>query len=295
MAENYELAYEDYKNGMKQKDIAAKYNVSINTVKSWQQRKWKEMDNNNGASQKVCTPNKKSMHTKSGAPKGNKNAVGNTGGAPRGNSNAKGNKGGSAPTGNKNAVTTGEYETIMWDYLDDEERELYGSIETDPLHQIDRNVRELTIRQRRMMKRIKMVEDGLSETQRRVLQQLRKVKEAVTGADGKTVTVTKDRMVTVEIDETEFRAIDDILNIEEALTRITAQLVKATKHKHDIEKSYNEQQLILEQMQLKTEKIKADIAKVRSETRGPNAKNTVGVDLSNLTPEELRAIANSKR
>lgn len=59
MAENYELAYEDYKNGMKQKDIAAKYNVSINTVKSWQQRKWKEMDNNNGASQKVCTPNKK--------------------------------------------------------------------------------------------------------------------------------------------------------------------------------------------------------------------------------------------
>jgi len=39
MAENYKLAYVDYKNGMKQKDITAKYNVSINTVKSWQQRK----------------------------------------------------------------------------------------------------------------------------------------------------------------------------------------------------------------------------------------------------------------
>lgn len=295
MAENYELAYEDYKNGMKQKDIAAKYNVSINTVKSWQQRKWKGMDNNTDSSQKVCTPNKKSMHTKSGAPQGNKNAVGNAGGAPRGNSNAKGNKGGSAPTGNKNAVTTGEYETIMWDYLDDEEKEIFESIETDPLFQIDMTIRELSIRQRRMMKRIKKVEDGLSETQKRVLQQLRKVKEAAPGTDGKTVTVIKERMVTVEIDETKFRAIDDILNIEEALTRITAQLVKATKHKHDIEKSYSEQQLILEHMQLKSEKIKADIAKVRFETRGPNAKNTVGVDLSNLTPEELRAIANSKR
>ncbi|WP_313150838.1 phage terminase small subunit [Lysinibacillus capsici] len=270
MAENYELAYVDYKNGMKQKDIAAKYNVSINTVKSWQQRKWKEMDNITDASQKVCTPNKKSMHTKSGAPIGNKNALGNAGGAPRSNSNAKGNKGGSAPTGNKNAVTTGEYETIMWDYLDDEEKAIFDSIETDPLFQIDMTIRELTIRHRRMMKRINKVEDGLSDTQRRVLQQLRKVKEAATGADGKTVTVTKDRMVTVEIDETEFRAIDDILNIEEALTRITNQLVRAIKQKHNIEKSVLEQQIKLEQMQLNIEKTKTDIELTKIAIRKEN-------------------------
>lgn len=49
---NYELAEEDYMNGMKYKDIAEKYNVSINTVKSWKTRyKW-------------CKDNKKSMHTK---------------------------------------------------------------------------------------------------------------------------------------------------------------------------------------------------------------------------------------
>lgn len=60
MAEKYELAYIDYKAGMKQKEIAAKYDVSINTVKSWQQRKWKEMDAA-GANGKVCTPG---MHTK---------------------------------------------------------------------------------------------------------------------------------------------------------------------------------------------------------------------------------------
>ena len=62
MAEKYELAYVDYKAGMKQKDIAAKYDVTINTVKSWQQRKWKEMDAE-GAGEKVCTP-QESMHTK---------------------------------------------------------------------------------------------------------------------------------------------------------------------------------------------------------------------------------------
>lgn len=63
MAEKYELAYVDYKNGVKQKDIAAKYDVSINTVKSWQQRKWKEMDAT-GANEKVCTLKDKSTHTK---------------------------------------------------------------------------------------------------------------------------------------------------------------------------------------------------------------------------------------
>lgn len=36
-----EQAYEDYRNNMKYKDIAVKYDVSINTVKSWKKRyKW---------------------------------------------------------------------------------------------------------------------------------------------------------------------------------------------------------------------------------------------------------------
>ena len=37
----HELAYEDYLAGMKRKDIAAKYGVSLNTIKSWQSRHWK--------------------------------------------------------------------------------------------------------------------------------------------------------------------------------------------------------------------------------------------------------------
>lgn len=55
---NYELAEKDYKAGMKYKDIAAKYGVTLNTVKSWKTRYW-----NAEKKRKVCTQNKKSMHT----------------------------------------------------------------------------------------------------------------------------------------------------------------------------------------------------------------------------------------
>lgn len=42
--EKWELAFEDWKHGMKYKEIADKYTVSLNTVKSWASRKWKQFD-----------------------------------------------------------------------------------------------------------------------------------------------------------------------------------------------------------------------------------------------------------
>ncbi|WP_411829287.1 phage terminase small subunit [Paenibacillus kribbensis] len=82
----------DYKRGMKYKDIAEKYGVSLNTVKSWKQRhSW---------SRKKDAPAEKGVHTKKpGAPPGNKNAVGNRGGAP--------------PAGNSNAVTHGLFQKYL--------------------------------------------------------------------------------------------------------------------------------------------------------------------------------------
>ncbi len=57
--QNYELAYKDYCAGMKYKEIADKYGVTINTVKSWKTRyKWSKDE------KKVCTQNQKSVHTK---------------------------------------------------------------------------------------------------------------------------------------------------------------------------------------------------------------------------------------
>lgn len=84
-APNYELAENDYISGMKYKDIATKYNVTINTVKSWKTRyKWSK-----DKKKRVHTNNEKVCTQKVGAPKGNKNAIGNNGGAPEVNKNAE--------------------------------------------------------------------------------------------------------------------------------------------------------------------------------------------------------------
>ncbi|MED1779481.1 phage terminase small subunit [Bacillus subtilis] len=80
MAEKYIQAYKDYVKGMKYKDLAEKYGVSVNTIKSWKQR--------HGWERKKGAPIEKSVHTKKGGQPGNKNAVGNNGGAPQKNQNA---------------------------------------------------------------------------------------------------------------------------------------------------------------------------------------------------------------
>lgn len=56
---NYKLAEKDYIAGMKYKDIAAKYNVSINTVKSWKTRYNWSKKSVHTKDKKVCTQNKK--------------------------------------------------------------------------------------------------------------------------------------------------------------------------------------------------------------------------------------------
>ena len=61
---NYILAESDYVAGMKYKDIAAKYGVSKNTVKSWKKRYAWSRNKKTGCIQKGCTQNKKGAHKK---------------------------------------------------------------------------------------------------------------------------------------------------------------------------------------------------------------------------------------
>lgn len=80
MEEIHEQAEIDYQKGLKYKEIAEKYRVSINTVKSWKTRyKWERKSVR--TNKNVCTQKKKV-----GAPLKNKNAEGY--GAPEGNQNA---------------------------------------------------------------------------------------------------------------------------------------------------------------------------------------------------------------
>nr|WP_288810298.1 terminase small subunit [uncultured Anaerostipes sp.] len=61
---NYILAESDYVAGMKYKDIATKYGVSMNTVKSWKKRYAWSRNKKTGCIQKGCTQNKKGAHKK---------------------------------------------------------------------------------------------------------------------------------------------------------------------------------------------------------------------------------------
>lgn len=108
--QNYELAYEDYLHGMKYKEIAEKYSVTINTVKSWKTRyKWSK-------------DGKKGVHTKS------KKVCTQKGGQP-GNKNAEGH-GGTGPPGNKNAEKHG----LFSKYLPEESMDIIDSMtEKSPL------------------------------------------------------------------------------------------------------------------------------------------------------------------
>ncbi|MFD5020228.1 phage terminase small subunit [Paenibacillus sp. NPDC058367] len=226
---------------MKLKDIAAALSIPDSKV-----RKWKTMDNWEDELKGSVPPVSKGsvpIEMKGnvphrGAPKGNRNAVGNRGGAPPGNKNAKGNSGGAGgPLGNKKAVTTGEHETIWFDALTETEQQLIDQVDTDPIIQANESLYLLTIRERRMMHRIKSLMDGLSETERSVLYEMKAIKEVAEIHDEKTgitkkIPHSRNEMMESKIEEKVFRKIDDIVKLEEALTRIQDKKIRAIELKN---------------------------------------------------------------
>ena len=198
MSENLELrdqAYADYQQGMKYKEIAEKYGVSLSAVKSWAARYWKTKKGCNQSDKKL-QPKKKKVAT-SGAPPGNKNAIGN--------------KGGAAPIGNKNAVTTGEFETLLFDCLDPDEKQLAATVPNDKEQLLFQEIQLLTIRERRMLKRI----------------------ENLRRADFTTVKKKKgtEKDKWTDLDE-KHATLGQIQHIEDALTRVQARKQAAIDSLH---------------------------------------------------------------
>ncbi|NJE65081.1 small subunit of terminase [Enterococcus durans] len=235
-------------NGEKQlKEIALELNVSDSQV-----RKWKSID-------KWSTELKGNVTNV----KGN---VTNQGGAPFGNQNAKGNKGNSRaspPVGNKNALKTGEYETIFYEILSDEEKDIYSSLNDDPSFVLSEEIRLLKIRQFRMMKRIQQAEAGLNDEEVERLQQLRKIKTPIE-KNGKKLEIKREVMQDVQISRKTHRKIDDILSIEDSLTRISNQLAKAIKQMNELYITDYRTDL----MKAQTEKIQAETADIGGNSSG---------------------------
>ncbi|AGS76178.1 TPA: phage terminase small subunit [Enterococcus faecium] len=234
-------------NGEKQlKEIASELNVSDSQV-----RKWKSQD-------------KWSAELKSNVTNGKSNVT-NQGGAPIGNQNAKGNKGNSRaspPVGNKNALKTGEYETIFFETLSDEEKDIYSSLNDNPSFVLSEEIRLLKIRQFRMMKRIQQAEAGLNDEEVERLQQLRKIKNPIE-KNGKKLEIKREVMQDVQISRKKHRKIDDILSIEDSLTRISNQLAKAIKQMNELYMN-----------EYRTDLIKAQTDKIQAETNEIGGNNS---------------------
>ncbi|HCT5827950.1 TPA: small subunit of terminase [Enterococcus faecalis] len=221
------------------KELASELNVSDSQI-----RKWKSVD-------------KWAEELKGNVTKSNSNVT-NKSGAPPGNKNAKGNKGGSPPKGNKNAIKTGEYETIFADMLFDEEKDIYSNLNDDPFFILNDEIRLLKVRQFRMMKRIKEAEKGLNDEEVERLQQLRKIKTPVE-KDGRKLEIKREVMQDVQVTRKTFRKLDDILAIEDALTRVSNQLTKSIKQLNELSLSQDKKVLFGRQ----TEKLDAEIRRLK--------------------------------
>lgn len=192
-AKNIRKIEKDYKAGLKYSEIENKYEVSYNQLLYLiRKNEWKRTSN-------------RSM-------------------AQKGNKNAKGNKGGRAPLKNKNAVITGEYESIYKDVLDDEEIELFNEYSVkNKVKELENELKLLIIRERRMLKRIADLNS--------------------TGKDLTINSITRNKSSTTEyggnVSESSSTyaesTIEKVQRVEEALTRIQEAKRRCIDSLHKIE------------------------------------------------------------
>ena len=187
---NQDRAYEIYKEhdgNITNREIPAMLGEDEKVVAVWKSRgKWNVVQQ----SKKSCT-----TKAKGGQP-GNKNAVGH---------------GGTGPPGNKNAVTTGEFETLFFDTLEDDERLLIGMIQPDKEKLLFQEIQLLTVRERRMLKRIEDLRDCDFTT-------VKKKK----GTE-------KDKWTDLKEDQA---VLGQIQSIEDALTRVQGRKQRAIESLH---------------------------------------------------------------
>ena len=141
----------------------------------------------------------------------------------KGNQNAKGNKGGpGAEKGNTRALKTGEYETIYDDLLTDEEKALLKQIELDDKkYQIISEIKILSIRERRILKKIQDLQNGKEMS---IVRMSKSSSNNVSYRDNGTLTTT-------EAEST----LNIVQRLEEALTRVQEAKRRYIDSYHKIE------------------------------------------------------------
>ena len=191
----------DYLQGMRYKDIFKKYNITLPDLKK--------------IIRKYNLTRDKSQVLK-------------------GNKNAKNNKGGQPPIGNKNAVTTGEYESIFQNVLTDEEKSIFKKIKVENtdsllLNEYIEEYKLLTIRELRMMRRIMTLEQS--------------ERDMTIGSIKK----KNNSQVNIETTTEAEATLDKIQRIEDGLTRVTE--AKRKSRENMIKLGFSKRELELKEKQ----------------------------------------------
>jgi uncharacterized protein YjcR len=231
VAEKYVLAEKDYVKGMKYKDIAEKYEVSLNTVKSWKKRY--------GWNREKGAPSEKGVHTKKR-------------GAPKGNINAKGNKGGSAPKGNQNAATHGFFSK----FLPAETLEIIEGMQ-------ERSTADLIYDQIEIQYAaiIRAQQIMFVTNKGEMIKELKKAKFEVVPVEDEDGNTEYKQMPTEEEYEFQF-AWDRHATFLNAQSRAMSELRSLIKQFNDMATEDDERRLKLEQMQLNVDKTRAEVEKI---------------------------------
>lgn len=138
--------YTLHKKGLKNSEIAEQLGVSLNTVKSWSRRYWKDADS--GAKRAPKKRTRKGAKSAPTAPKPKR-------GAPMGNLNAFGNCSGGAPIGNKNALKHGGYAEVMFgEWMAEHRKAIAESEKPTEEELLTQEIDLLTLRERYLLERI---------------------------------------------------------------------------------------------------------------------------------------------
>lgn len=224
--------YKQHKGKIDLVEIASQLNISVGTV-----RGWKSKDDWNGTLNGAFPKNTERSKRKKGAQPCNINALGH-----------------GAPIQNKNALTTGEFETLFFDTLDPDEHQLVQSVQPDKEQLLLQEIQLLTVRERRMLKRI---------------DNLRRLESDTYGDDDSKVppgmTVVKYSSGLEKGKPTELKEFEGILgqiqSIEDALTRVQGRRQRAIETLHKF--GYDDAHLEL---------IKAQINKLTGDSDKPEKK-----------------------
>lgn len=233
--------YKQHDGKITNREIAAQVGVDEKIIAVWKGRyNWKDVVQQD---QKRCTTRRK------GGQPGNKNAVGNSGGAP--------------PKRNKNAVKTGEFETLFFDCLDPEERALAVMVQPDKEALLLQEIQLLTVRERRMLQRIN---------------DLRESAAMVEDPKSKGMTAVK-RKTSYDDDAVEYAGVlGQIQAIEDALTRVQARRQKAIEALHRF--GFDDARLELETMKFELELSRSDTQ--GKETHNDGFLEALGAEAANV-------------